>query len=580
MKKLILAGLTALTLSLGLWVTGASLAQQMDAVPTLAPPTPIPTLDNGVSDALLAESTLARVQRSGEVRVGMLYNAPPFGELNIRGEVIGYDADLARALAEAWDVTFVPVQVTRQTAVSMLQNGEVDVLAAALVHRRELDSQVEFSQTYYIGAQAMLVRNEDTAQQPADLAGRRVGVVLGTSSELAVAEWQRRSGLSAMVLTYYNLGQAVTALAAGEVDAVVDSRVHLQSQSASIASGLVRLLETPITAEPYALAVRRQDVNWLNLINWTLQYLETQGKLKEIYQTYFPGGSYPSVIIPWNGVGEDAPTLSQFQADVPYPAQYVIPRMRQAGVLRVAGLVDLPPDAPESERRLDALNRALIQVMASRWGVQVQAVPGDDPVGLVASGQADIAASVVLDWAFSDRVDLTAPYLLHGERLMVKENDDYETFNDIRGKWVGVFASEPGAADRVNALAASVNTAVRIFTINREQDAAFNILVDNNADMAFGDSLKLIPNLEANPGLLRITTRAGNADPWYSRTYVAFAVPRNDIDFRLLVDYTLQELAREGAWQNLLTPVMLPQDVFSFDIWPGASEYLGFILAG
>lgn len=578
MRQRILTGLTALTLSLGVLVSGAGLAQQADVVPTLIPPTPIPTLDNGVSDALLAESTLARVQRDGQVRVGMLYNAPPFGELNIRGEVTGYDADLARALAEAWDVTFVPVQVTRQTALDMLQNGEVDVLAAALVHRRELDTQVEFSQTYYIGAQSMIVRQDDPAQQSADLSGRRVGVVLGTSSEAVVAEWQRRSGISVTVQTYYNLDRAVVALVAGDVDAIVDSRFRLQRLS--VEAGLVRLLETPVTAEPYALAVRRQDVNWRNLINKTLQYLEQQGKLKEIYQTYFPGGSYPGAIIPWNGIGDDAPQLAQFSTQIPYPPQYAIPRIRQAGVLRVAGLVDLPADATESERRLDTLNRGLVGAMAARWGVQVQAVPGDNPVSLVASGQADIAVGVVPDWSLSDQVDLTAPYMLHGERLMVKENDDYETFNDIRGKWVAVFASEPGAADRVNALAASVNTAVRIFTINREQDAAFHMLVDNNADVTFGDSLKLIPHLAANPGLLRITTRVGNADPWYSRTYAALAVPRNDIDFRLLVEYTLQELAREGQWQNMLAPVMLPEDVFTFDIWPGASEYLGFVLAG
>jgi polar amino acid transport system substrate-binding protein len=578
MKQRIRIGLTALVISLGLIVSGASFAQQGNAISTLVPPTLIPTLDSSASDALLGESTLARVQRDGQVRVGMLYNAPPFGELNIRGEVTGYDADLARALAEAWGVTFVPVQVTRQTAVDMLQRGEVDMLAAALVHRRELDSQVEFTQTYYIGAQTMMVRNDDGAQQPLDLAGRRAGVVLGTSSETVVAEWQRRNRVQVAAQTYYNLDQAVAALVAGDVDAVVGSRVQLQQ--VAIQAGLVRLLDTPVTAEPYALAVRRQDVNWRNLVNRTLQYLEEQGKLKEIYQTYFPGGSYPGVIIPWGGVGDDAPQFAQFATDVPYPAQYVIPRMRQAGVLRVAGLVDLPADAPESERRLDALNRGLIVAMAARWGVQVQAVPGDDPVGLVASGQADIAAGLAPDWSLSDRVDLSAPYLLHGERLMVKENTDYETFNDIRGKWVAVFASEPGAADRVNALAGSVNTAVRIFTINREQDAAFHMLVDNNADVTFGDSLKLIPHLEANPDLLRMTTRVGNPDPWYSRTYAAFALPRNDIDFRILVEYTLQELAREGQWQAMLAPVMLPEDNYTFDIWPGVSEYLGFVLAG
>jgi hypothetical protein len=56
------------------------------------------------------------------------------------------------------------------------------------------------------------------------------------------------------------------------------------------------------------------------------------------------------------------------------------------------------------------------------------------------------------------------------------------------------------------------------------------------------------------------------------------AVPRNDVDFRLLVDYTLQEMILDGSLQTLTTPVLRSQDVPRYDVWPGAFEYLGFNL--
>ncbi len=143
---------------------------------------------------------------------------------------------------------------------------------------------------------------------------------------------------------------------------------------------------------------------------------------------------------------------------------------------------------------------------------------------------------------------------------------------------MAVFASEPGSEDQVNELAKSVNSAVRIFTINHDDNVADAILNTSSADVAFGDSLKLIPQVQANPDQLRLTTRGNNVDPWYSRLYVGIAVPRNDIDFRLLVEYTMQEMARSGALQVLLNPVMLPEDVPPFDIWPGTSDYLSFKL--
>lgn len=551
-----------------------------DPVPTLVPPTLAPTADTAVlSDVLPSESAVARIQREGRVRVGLLYNLPPFGELNIRGQVAGFDADLARSMAETWGVEFEPVQVTRQNALAMLRGGEVDMLLAAQVHRRELDALVEFSHTYLPTSQAMVVRADDGAASLADMVNRRVGVVRGYPGEEALANWLSRTGAALQVQAYLTLDQAVAGLLTGEVDGVVENRVQLNRFIPDPSQ--VRFLDEPVAPEPYAVAVRRQDVNFRNLVNRTLQYLARTGRLNEIHQAHFSGAAYANSALPiWANVGGDAPTPEQFGGELVYPAQYVAPRIQSARVVRVAGVADLPPDAPESERRLDTLNRTLIEAMAARWGARVEYVPDSaaNAVDLVANGQADMAVGVPLDWALADRVDLTGYYLLHGERMLVEERSRYETFNEIRGRWVGIFASEPGVADRVNALADSVNTAVRIFTILREQDAAFHMLVEENADVIFGDSLKLIPHLEANPGQLRITTRGDAPDPWYSRTYRAFAVPRNDIDFRLLVEYTLQEMVRDGLWRGLMGPVMLPQDIPALEIWPGPAAYLGFYL--
>jgi ABC-type amino acid transport substrate-binding protein len=551
-----------------------------DTAPTLVPPTLVPTQDSGIGDALPSESAIARIQRDGKVRVGTLFNAPPFGERNLRGEVSGFDADLARSMAEAWGVEIEFVQVTRQTAIDTLRSGTVDLLIAAQTHRRELDALVEFSQTYYFGAQAMMVREGDSAASLADMANRKIGLVVGNeNSHNAIQAWQRRSGLAVTVQTYLTLDQALVALVNSEVDGVVDNRLRFKQIITQ--PGVARLLDEAVAPEPYAVVVRRQDVGMRNLVNRTLQYLVRNGRMNEIHQAHFAGASYPSLNVPvWDGLGEEAPQPGQVSPELQYPTQYVIPRMQEQGRIRIAGLASVPEDAPESQRRLDTLNRAVIEAMVARWGVQAEFIPDSaaNALDLVAGGQADLAVGATLDWAWADRVDFTNPYLLHGDRLMVRAEDEITGFNDLRGRWVAIFANEPGAADRVNAWAESVNTGVEIFTIVREQDAAFHILVENNADVVFGDSLKLIPHVQANPDLLRLSTRGDVEDPWYSRRYVAFAVPRNDIDFRLLVEYTLQELVLDGTLAGLLQPVMLAEDVPAFDVWPGPSTYLGFTL--
>ncbi len=492
-------------------------AQPDNPVPTLVPPTLVPTVDAGSSDALISVSAVAQIVESGRLRVGILYNEPPFGLLNIRGAVAGFDADLARSMADAWGVEAEFVQVTRQTALDMLVSGQVDVLAAALVHSRELDTRVEFSHTYYQGSQAVMVRDADGAAVPGQMADRKLGAVIGTASEAAIAAWRARTGVNVTVQTYYTLEQGLVALVNQEIDGLVSSRYRLLTL---LQPGVVKILDEPLAQEPYALAMRRQDVNLRNLINRTLQHLAQNGRLNEIYGANFPGSTYPAGLVPnWDNLGEDAPKPDQFGTEIVYPGQYVIPHLQDGQPLRVAGLRDVPEDAQESEKRLQAFNRAVAERLAARWGGSVEFLPdsADNALDLVANGQADIAVGVEPDWAQADRLDFSSPYLIHGDRLMVKRNSEIESFNELRGgRWVGIFASEPGSADQVNELARSVNTNVNIYTMIREQDVPFYILEDQNADVAFGGSLKLIPHVQAYPDDFRLTTRCPNCDPWYT----------------------------------------------------------------
>lgn len=548
-----------------------------DPVPTLVPPTPIAVPDDGAGDALASDSALARIQADGRVRVGILFNQPPFGELNIRGEVVGYDADLARALAEAWGVEVAFVQVTRQTAVPKLTAGEVDLLIAAQVHRRALDTQVEFSLTYYQGEQAVMVRLDDTAQSPADLAGRRVGVVMGTPSEEAAAYWQRRAGASIEVRAYLTIDQALVGLVNGEVDGVVDKRYLLRDL---LQPDALRVLEVGVQPEPYAVALRRQDVNLRNLVNRTLQHLAATGRIAEIHSEHFPS-RYPDGLIPlWEGLGDAAPTPATYPADVPYPQFYRVPLIQANGVLRVAGVPQPIPDEPEAARRVATANARLAEALAARWGVGVQYVNTDDPLGAVERGEADIALGVRPTWDAVNRVDFTSVYLLRGKRLMTTVRDDFTTLGELRGKWVGVFASEPGAAEQVVALGQQVNAVLRTFTITDDSAAAYEMLEENNVDAVFGDSVRLLPFVQADPETLKFSDRCETCDPWYTREYYGAAVPRNDIDFRLFVEYTLQELWLDGTMGRVLEPVTVNGQTVTPDIWPGSAEYMGVALGG
>ena len=155
---------------------------------------------------------------------------------------------------------------------------------------------------------------------------------------------------------------------------------------------------------------------------------------------------------------------------------------------------------------------------------------------------------------------------------MVPTNSRIQGFNDLRGRWIGILIGDETARERAQAWADSVNASVN-FIQTPERSAALTILDLDNADVIYANNLSLIPHLEASPNALRLTDR------WYSRSHYALALRQNDIDFRLLLDYTIQELIIDGTLQRLSAPLLMSDEFPVFDIIPGEPAWSGISLS-
>ena len=541
----------------------------LDRAVTLAVPTPVPGAAVSQPTARPTVSALQRIRDEGMLRVGVLYNNPPLSSLSERGRVVGYEADLARGIAEQLGVDITFVQVTRQNAVASLLADDVDILMAAVVHRREAESELAFTQTYFPGGQMFLVRADGAIQSPGQVNGQRVGAVQGTASERALGRAISSGGLHVTPELFLTLDQAVGALGSGNVAAVVADRVSLIPVLSQIAGA--RLLDEVLEPEPYAIALRRHDGPLRYLLNRALQALYTEGRVDESRRTWFPNLSFTLEFPVWEGVAEDTRGLADFDTALVYPEPSLVARIQAGEAVRVAGL-DRNPQSSPFVHRLESFYQAVAQEMASRWGVAAEFTPDSaaSALELVASGEAHLAIGVTPRWTGPYEVAYSAPLIVHGDRLMIPAGSAIEGFADLRGRWVGIFASEPGTADRVNELADEVRTAVNIFTIINDEDAVYSMLVDQNADVVFGDSLRLLPLVEANGELVKLTDR------WYSREYYAIAVPRNDPDMLSLVEITLQDMVADGTFAQLWASTLAFGEPTAFEHWPGArGQFLG-----
>lgn len=567
-------------LSLILLFTIASLTiAQDDPVPTLVPPTPIPVQVIGEPDFILTESTVARLQRDGILRVGILYNEVSFGQFTIQGEITGFDADLAHTLAETWELELEFVQVTRQNRFDLLSNGTVDMLLAAVVHERELDARFEFSQTYRLGAQVIMIEAESPIASIFNLGGQSVGYVVGTAGQTALANWGATSGVQIQARQYLTHDEMLAGLFGGEVLAIAGRDTHLLKTAFNVLDA-VEILDTPLQEEAFGIVMLRQDLHFRNLVNRTLQYLASdanfgqQSTLQQLHSEYFPNDEFPYAALPvYNNVGDSAPLPSQFPTDVPLPQIYVASNIINNGIVRVAGVPN-PDTLPSEQVALASVNQALIEQMALRWGVQVQFIDGD-PIQAVASGQADLAMAITPDWNTAASVDFSQPYVQHGRRLMYPEGRDLDRLGDLltTSRIVATIQGDTGAQELASSWGETVNIFNMRFFEATVDSAAETILEENNALVVFADSFLLLPIVRNNPDDLAI------GPTWYDRQFLTIALPQNDIDFRRLVNYTLQEMLRDGSLTTITVPVLpAGERAPPIGIWSGSSDYLGLNL--
>src|SRR5436190_3531276 len=144
-----------------------------------------------------AQDSVAKIKERGKLLAGVKFDTPPFGFLDDKNEPVGFDLDLVRRIGEHIGVPVELVKVTSPTRIPMLVSGNVDLVAASMTHTRERDKTIDFSITYYTGAQSLIVSNTSGIKSLKDLAGKQVAVQQGTTLEKNIAEAAPQAKISA-----------------------------------------------------------------------------------------------------------------------------------------------------------------------------------------------------------------------------------------------------------------------------------------------------------------------------------------------------------------------------------------------
>jgi glutamate transport system substrate-binding protein len=229
-------------------------------------------------------STMAAIQESGALRVGVKYDQPLFG-VNTPGGVEGFDAEIARLIAEGiWgeggadNVEFTEaVSAVRE---EILQQDQVDMVVATYTINDDRKELVGFAGPYYVAGQDIMVEegNPEGIESVDDLNGQPVCSVEGSTS----IENLREMAPDADVIALDTYSACAEELSQGNVTAVTTDNVILIGLIDE--RGEFELVDNPFTDEPYGIGVQLEADDFRDWVNDRLEEIYESGEWAEAWE--------------------------------------------------------------------------------------------------------------------------------------------------------------------------------------------------------------------------------------------------------------------------------------------------------
>ena len=240
--------------------------------------------------AMLALSAFAALAENGTLTLATNVNFPPYEFYDDEtGEPTGIDIEIAKAICEKIGYKLEVVDIDFGAIIPALAAHSYDFSAAGMTVTEERKQSVQFTDTYAIGVQAVIVPADCEAADIYALIESKgghiaIGVQESTTGDIYISDEFETAG-TADVQRFKAGADAVLALTSGQVDCVV---IDNEPAKAFVAKNEgLKLLDTAYTEEEYAMAFPK-DSEVYEAFNAALKELMADGTLKGIVDQFIP----------------------------------------------------------------------------------------------------------------------------------------------------------------------------------------------------------------------------------------------------------------------------------------------------
>ena len=239
---------------------------------------------------LWKKSTLNKIIEKGVLTVGMEPGYMPFEMKDKKGRIIGFDVDIAKNMAKAMGVKLKIVPTTFDGIIASLLTGQFDIIISGMTVTQSRNLKVNFSDSYLVVGQTLLLNKKlkNTVKNAKDLdkTGNIVVAKLGQTGEIVARKFFK----NAKVITFETEADAVSEVLSGRASAFINDQPYNVVFMDSKGKNTLIHLDTPLTYEPLAFAIKKGDPDFLNWLNNYLKQIKEDKVLnthEKLYKKWF-----------------------------------------------------------------------------------------------------------------------------------------------------------------------------------------------------------------------------------------------------------------------------------------------------
>lgn len=203
-------------------------------------------------------------------------------------KVIGYDIDVAEAIAKKIGVPLEVREMQFTSLIPSLQNSQADLVIAAMYITDQRKEVVDFADPYMDTGMVLAVRSDNTdIKSTSDLNGKIVGVKTGATSE-KVAQELKDKGIKMEIKSYKETVDYLLDMENGRLDASINDLLNQLEYNKTHPN--VKVVGETFTKASLGIAVKKGDKELLDVINGVLKEMKQNGESDKLYKKWLTNG--------------------------------------------------------------------------------------------------------------------------------------------------------------------------------------------------------------------------------------------------------------------------------------------------